>query len=106
MLPSFNADLALVSLSPDSRHVAVAYRLGTQSPALHVIDLKTGADREVPAAFDSGLTNGSLAWSPTSDHVAAVDAKGRLVIIVSATAEVVPLGADLPTISQLAAAAP
>ena len=38
--------------------------------------------------------------------VGCVDAKCRLVIIVSATAEVVPLGAGLPTISQLAAAAP
>jgi hypothetical protein len=103
LLPTFNAGLALVSLSPDSRYVAVAYRLGTQSPALHVIDLKTGADREVPAAFDSGLPNGSVVWSPTGDYLAAVGAQGRLVIVASATAKIVPLGADLPPISQLAA---
>jgi hypothetical protein len=103
LLPDFNIDLALVSLSPDSRYIAVAYRLGTQSPVLHVIDLKTGADRVVPAAVDSGLPNGSVVWSPTSDYLAAVGARGRLVIIGSATAAIVPLGPDLPPVSQLAA---
>ena len=103
LLPSFNAGLALISLSPDSRYVAVAYRLATRSPALHVIDLATGADREVRAAFDSGLPNGSVVWSPTGDYVAAVGAQGRLVILASATAEVLPLSGDLPTIAQLAA---
>lgn len=104
LLPTFNAGLALVSLSPDSRFVAVAYRLGTQSPALHLIDLKTGADREVSAAFDSGLTTGSVVWSPTSEHLAAVGAQGRLVIVRSATAEVLPLAAQPPTVAQLAVA--
>jgi hypothetical protein len=102
LLPSVNAGLALVSLSPDSRYVAVGYRLGTQSPMLHVIDLATGADRQVQTPFDSGLPNGSVVWSPNGDYLAAVGAQGRLVILASATAEVVPLGGDLPPLAQLA----
>ena len=104
LLPDFNAGLALVSLSPDSRYAAVGYRLGTQSPALHVIDLETGADREVAAPFDAALTTGSVAWSPTSDYLAVVGARGRLVVVAAATAVTVPLGAEAPTIAQVASA--
>ena len=103
LLPSFDAVVTLVSLSPDSRYAAVAYRLGTQSPALHVIDLRNGADREVGARFDSSLAEESLVWSPTGDHLAAVGRQGRLVVIVAATAEIVSLDADLPPILQVAA---
>jgi hypothetical protein len=103
LLPSFDAVVTLVSLSPDSRYAAVAYRLGTQSPALHVIDLTTGADREVAARFHSGLTETSLVWSPNGNYLAAVGGQGRLLVVDSATAEIVPLDADLPPIVQLAA---
>ena len=103
LLPSFDAVLTLVSLSPDSRYAAVAYRMGTQSPALHLIDLRNGADREVAARFDSVLAEESLVWSPTGDHLAAIGREGRLVVIAPATAEIVSLDADVPPISQLAA---
>jgi hypothetical protein len=103
LLPSFDAVVTLVSLSPDSRYAAVAYRLGTQSPALHLIDLRNGADREVAARFDSSLAEESLVWSPTGDHLAAVGRQGRLVVIAPATAEIVSLDADVSPISQLAA---
>jgi hypothetical protein len=102
LLSSFDAVVALVSLSPNSRYAAAAYRLGTQSPALHVIDLATGTDREVAARFDSGLAEGSLVWSPNGDYLAAVGGQGGLLVVNSATAEIVPLNADLPPIVQLA----
>jgi len=104
LLPTFHAGLALVSLSPDGRYAAVAYRLGTQSPALHVIDLQKGADREVPAAFDAALPIGSVAWSPSSAYLAAVGARGRLVVVAAATARTVPLGAEAPIVAQVASA--
>ena len=104
LLPTLNAGLALVSLSPDARYAAVAYRLGTQSPALHVIDLRTGVDREVAAAPDAAVATGSVAWSPNSDYLAVVGAQGRLTIVAAATAEPVPLGAEVPTVAQVASA--
>jgi hypothetical protein len=104
LLPTFDAGLALVSLSPDARYAAVAYRLGTQSPALHLIDLRTGADREVVAGSGAALATGSVAWSPTSDYLAVVGAQGRLLIVATATAENVPLGAESPTVAQVASA--
>ena len=104
LLPTLNAGLALVSLSPDGRYAAVAYRLATQSPALHLIDLRTGVDREVAMAFDAALATGSVAWSPTSDYLAVIGARGRLTIVAVATATAVPLGAEAPTVAQVASA--
>jgi hypothetical protein len=103
LLPSQDADVTLVSLSPDSRYAAVAYRLGTQAATLHVIDLRNGADHEVEARLDSGLTEDALVWSPTADHLAVVGERGRLLVVTAATAEIVPVEADLPPLSQLAA---
>lgn len=103
LLPSFDAVVTLASLSPNSRYAAVAYRLGTQSAALHLIDLKTGADQEVAARSDSGLAEESVVWSPTGRYLAAIGNKGRLVVIATATAQIVPLKADLPPILQVAA---
>jgi len=102
LVPTFDAVVTLISLSPDSRYAAVAYRLGTQSPAFHLIDLGNGVDREITAPLESGLTEESLAWSPTGNFLAALGKQGRLVVIASRTAKAVPLNADLPPISQLA----
>jgi hypothetical protein len=102
LVPTFAAEVTLVSLSPDSRYAAVAYRLGT-SPTLHLIDLTNGVDREVAAQFDFGPTDGSLVWSPTGKYLATVAGQGRLVVAASATAKIVPLDVDLPPIFQLAA---
>jgi hypothetical protein len=103
LLPSQYAAVTLVSLSPDSRYAAVAYRLGTQAATLHVIDLRDGADHEVAARLDSGMTEDALVWSPTADYLAVVGGQGRLLVIASATGKIVPLEADLPPLSQLAA---
>ena len=102
LLPSFDAVVTLASLSSDSRYAAVAYRLGTQSAALHLIDLKTGADHEVATRFDSSLAEGSVVWSPTEKFLTAVGGQGRLVVVKSATGKIIPLDDDLPPILQLA----
>jgi hypothetical protein len=102
LVPTFGV-VTLVSLSPNSRYAVVAYRLGTQSPAFHLIDLTRGVDREVTTPFGLELTEGSLAWSPAGNYLAAIDKQGRLVVIASATARIVPLNVDLPPLVQLAA---
>ena len=101
-MPTFGV-VTLVSLSPNSRYAVVAHRLGTQSPAFHLIDLTRRVDREVTPPFGFELTEGSLAWSPAGNYLAAIDKQGRLVVIASATAKIVPLNTDLPPLVQLAA---
>ncbi len=102
LVPSFAAVVTLVSVSPDSRYAAVAYRLGTQAPALHVINLRNGVDHEVAAQLGPGLSESSVVWSPNGNYLAAVGNRGEMVVVRSATAENVELNADLPPVVQLA----
>jgi hypothetical protein len=90
-------------ISPDGSVAAVFEAGRTRYAAvLHLIDLRTGADRSVGVSADLGsLTNQTAVWSPDGRWL-FVAARGKLVVVDARTGRVRGLGVVLPTIDQVA----
>lgn len=102
-------------ISPDGRIAAVAGRVvvgerGGQVNAVHLIDLRTGATKDLrvqvagPTSFPVGAATGedSMAWSPDSRWLFVATASGKLLAVNSRSGLVESLGIKLPTVDQVA----
>lgn len=90
-------------LSPDGTLAAMAGSTDeTGVTALHLIDLRSGADRRMTIMVDTNVGVGyGWVWSPDSRWLFVVDAAG-LIRAVSRNGQVQTLDAHLPAIEQLA----
>ncbi|HEY3906697.1 MAG TPA: hypothetical protein VGM14_22495 [Streptosporangiaceae bacterium] len=102
-------------ISPDGAMAAVAGRVvvgesGGQLNAVHLIDLRTGAtkDLRVRAAGTTGSPLGtatgedSMAWSPDSRWLFVATASGKLLAVNPRSGLVKSLGIKLPQVQQVA----
>jgi hypothetical protein len=89
-------------ISPDGALAAVLEedRPGAR-PAVHLIDLRTGADR-LPNLPLRPTGDAAMAWSPDSRWLFVANEDGRIWPLQAATAKVLELGAPLPPITQIA----
>jgi hypothetical protein len=89
-------------IAPDSSAAAVV-RISGDQVTLHLLNLESGADQQIPVALDQGSAAGqTLAWSPDSRWLFIVAAHGELAAVNARTRQVESLGAQLPHIDQIA----
>jgi len=97
-------------ISPDGRTAAVAENGRGRQLTVHLIDLSTGAVRDlnVPVGeLGSDLTLGganqySMAWSPDGRWLFVAASGGKLVVVDPSTGRVESLGVSLPAVDQVA----
>jgi hypothetical protein len=92
---------ALGAVSPDGAKVALALQSTQAPPALHVIDLNSGADQTfiVPGPV---FNEGTDVWSPDGAWLIAAGSDGTLYLFSASTGRVVNLdGIGLPAVTQL-----
>lgn len=89
-------------IAPDGTTAAVLGDTGNQL-TLHLVDLFTGAQRQVRVPLGFGPANWqTLAWSPDSRWLFVVAAHGRLVAVQASTGQVRGLGMAMPPVSDIA----
>ena len=89
-------------IAPDGS-TAAAVRTSGDQVTLHLLDLVSGADQQIPVALDQGSAAGhTLAWSPDSRWLFIVTAHGELAAVNARTRQVESLGAQIPPIDQIA----
>jgi hypothetical protein len=102
-------------IAPDGRTAAVVGRVvvgrsGGPMNAVRLIDLRTGATRDLrvrlggPSSFPLGSAIGedSMVWSPDSRWLFVATANGRLVAVNPGSGRVESLGIKLPRVEQVA----
>jgi hypothetical protein len=102
-------------IAPDGRTAAVVGRVvvgrsGGPTNAVRLIDLRTGAARDLhvriggPANFLVGAAAGqdTMAWSPDSRWLFVASANGKLLAINRRSGQVKSLGVQLPRVDQVA----
>lgn len=85
-------------ISHDGRYAAFS-SYGRTEPELHIVDLRTGADRDVGPTY--WMT--SLVWSPDDRYVFYVDAESHLSVFDSVSHEARVLLPVLPRVGQFTA---
>ena len=89
-------------IAPDGSAAAVMRVTGDQV-TLHLLNLVSGADRQVPVSLDQGsAADQTLAWSSDSRWLFIVAANGELAAVNARTRQVEGLGVELPPIGQIA----
>jgi hypothetical protein len=106
ILPGSSAELEPGSppgvIAPDGSAAAVMRDSGDQV-TLHLLNLVSGADRQIPVSLDQGsAAHQTLTWSPDSRWLFVVAANGELAAVNARTQQVEGLGVELPPISQIA----
>ena len=98
-------------IAPDGRTAAVAEGGPRGGVTVHLIDLRTGATRDLGLRLGgpgSDLPNGTdpnehaMAWSPDSHWLFVAAAGGRLLVVNAQTGRAQSLGARLPAVDQVA----
>jgi hypothetical protein len=89
-------------VSPDGRFAAVLGRPQGQSAVLRLVDLRTGAGRQVLVGH-GGLAVDGFAWSPDSRWLFAAPGDGTLDAIDGQSGQVRDLGISLPPVIGLIA---
>jgi hypothetical protein len=89
-------------IAPDGSAAAVMRVRGNQV-TLHLLNLVSGADRQISVSLDQGsAADQTLAWSPDSRWLFVVAANGELAAVNARTGQVEGLGVELPPIGQIA----
>jgi hypothetical protein len=96
--------LGLGAISPDGRTVALPRSGGGVTPdGVDLLDLETGRRNPVGVSLSQpGQGDASFVWAPDSRWLFARDAGGRVMIVNRASGRAVPLGVQLPPVTQLA----
>ena len=89
-------------IAPDGSAAAVIRVSGNQV-TLHLLNLVSGADRQISVSLDQGsAADQTLAWSPDSRWLFIVAAHGELAAVNARTQRVEGLGVEHPPIGQIA----
>lgn len=70
--------------------------------AVHLINLRTGANRDLKIPIGADLSNQSMVWSPDSRWLFVAAAGGKLVAVDASTGRAERLQAGLPAVEQVA----
>jgi hypothetical protein len=98
-------------ISPDGSTAAVAENGPGGRLTVHLIDLRTGASRDlnVPVGSSGGVLSSvgggpseSMVWSPDGRWLFVAASGGRLVVVDAATGRAESLGVSLPAVDQVA----
>ncbi len=95
-------------ISPDGSTAAVAENGRNEQLTLHLVDLRTGATRDLGlplAAPDGSLPAGgesSMVWSPDGRWLFVATAGGKLLAVDPRTGRAESLGVSLPAVDQVA----
>jgi hypothetical protein len=88
-------------ISPDGAMSALVDPT-SQTPAIHVRDLTSGADHLLAVPIDPSTSIETLVWSPDSQWLFVANANGGVSVVDARTRQVRDLGNMLPTLSQIA----
>jgi hypothetical protein len=89
--------------APDGLTAAIFRVTGAGSPALELLNLVSGAYQRLAVPLDQlSLGPQTLAWSPDSQWLFVVAARGKLLAINARTRHADSLGTAIPPISQIA----
>ena len=89
-------------VSPDGSIAAVPVTDNSGNVTLHLIDLRSGADRAVPVQLAATPSNECMAWSPDGTWLFVAASGGRLLAVNARSRHVQGLGVTLPQITQVA----
>jgi len=89
-------------LSPDGTTGALPVPGPLGMMGLALVDLPSGARREIDLSLIDTDRQGTLAWTPDGRQLLAVDVAGRIRVVDPRTGHVSGLGAALPSIVQIA----
>jgi hypothetical protein len=89
-------------LAPDGRTAAVYVTGAPATLTLTLLDLVSGRRRSVGMTVGEGQGVSSLAWSPDSHWLFAVDATARVLVVDAGTSRARILVGDLPNVRQIA----
>ncbi len=89
------------TIAPDGSAAAVVETHGSGRARLDLINLSSGAIREIRTPVTSAISSQMLAWSPDSQWLFVANASGNLVAVSARTGQVQSLGVRLPPVSQL-----
>jgi hypothetical protein len=92
----------LGQISPNGARAAVVDGDAGAVPAVHLIDLVSGADRRLAVPAGHRVDEGGMVWSPDGRWLFVAGELGRLYVVDATTGVVAGLGVDLPVVSQLA----
>lgn len=89
-------------IAPDGTAAALLELSRASQLSLHLVDLRSGADRVLGVPVSQSGDNETMAWSPDSRWLFVVTDTGAVRAVSASTGQVVSLGVRLPFISQLA----
>jgi hypothetical protein len=89
-------------IAPDGAAAAVLELSRDSQLSLHLLDLRTGADRTLSLPVSQDADNETMAWSPDSRWLFVVTDVGAVRVVNASTGQVGRLGVQLPFISQVA----
>jgi hypothetical protein len=89
-------------IAPDGAAAAVLELSQASQLSLHLLDLRTGADRILSLPVSQDADNQTMAWSPDSRWLFVVTDVGAVRVVNASTGQVGWLGVPLPFISQVA----
>lgn len=92
--------------APDGSTAAVGISEHDGAVTVHLIDLHTGAVRDLHVPLgprsDSGAYTSEMAWSPDSRWLFVAESGGKLAAVDAGTGRAESLGVSLPAVSQVA----
>ena len=89
-------------IAPDGAAAAVLELSRASQLSLHLLDLRSGADRVLSLPVSQDADNETMAWSPDSRWLFVVTDVGAVRVVNASTGQVGSLGVPLPFISQVA----
>jgi hypothetical protein len=89
-------------IAPDGAAAAVLELSRASQLSLHLLDLRSGADRVLSVPVSQDVDNETVAWSPDSRWLFVVTDTGAVRVVSASTGQVGSLGVQLPFISQVA----
>jgi hypothetical protein len=100
--PAMGAGVPVGVMAPDGS-VAALFHIGASTAAtITLLDLHTGARRQVQVPVSAASFDSVAVWSPDSRWLFVSEADRGLAVVDGATGEVRDLGVPLPPIEQLA----
>ncbi len=89
-------------IAPDGAAAALLEMSRDSQLSLHLLDLRTGADRMLSLPISQDVVNETMAWSPDSRWLFVVTDTGAVRVVSARTGQPASLGVPLPFISQIA----
>jgi len=89
-------------IAPDGSTAAVAETGRDGTLTVHLINLRTGANRKLGIPLGADLNNQSMVWSPDSRWLFVAAADGKLVTVDASTDRAEGPQAPLPAVAQVA----